>query len=386
MEEIRRLPPCPDYDIEGRQAWLEDMAREGYVLTGFGRYRAIFKKTTPKQIRYRLQPLQNKKEAKRNEIALAEEFGWTHLGNHGYFAVYGTEDPNARELHTDPQVHALAIGQMLRTIITTYLVVLLLYSPILWLAFRTGPLVFLTENTLLLNWLVPITLLLTLWIIGSELVHFFRLKQKLRLGQAMTGQKDWKQGKYRHQALFLTHTVLCFAVILAAYCNTHLPWETYRWKPVEEPLPFATLEDLAPDSRYEIGDWFMENNNEIAVRSTLLVREQLKYLQCGYLYHPDGTASSCWYTVDSFDMRTEALADALFRQLQNHAELIAKDVQTPSLPAKQACFYAGSRPTLLLQHGTQVLKFQLNQSIIPDDTAKTHIMPDEQWITAAAAK
>ena len=26
MEQIRRIPPCPEYDIEGRQAWYERMA------------------------------------------------------------------------------------------------------------------------------------------------------------------------------------------------------------------------------------------------------------------------------------------------------------------------------------------------------------------------
>ena len=31
-----RLAPCPAYDIEGTESWLEDMAEKGLVLSGDG--------------------------------------------------------------------------------------------------------------------------------------------------------------------------------------------------------------------------------------------------------------------------------------------------------------------------------------------------------------
>lgn len=383
MEEIRRLSPCPDYDIEGRQAWLEEMARNGYVLTRFTRFGVYFKKTEPHHIRYRLQPLLRKQGPAPEEIALAEEFGWIHLGNHGYFAVFGTGDPNAQELHTDPQIQALVLGQLLRKRIMTYLTALLLYLPIIWLGFRSS-LILLTENTLLLNWLVPIVLILVLWTTGAELVHLHQLQRQLTLGQPLEHAKNWQAGKYRHQTIHLSTTILCFSLILASYGNTHLPWETYRWKPVEEPLPFAALEDLAPDSRYDVGDWVMENNNEAAVRSTLLVKKQIKFLQCGYLHHPDQTVSNCWYTVDYHDMRTEYLAEALFRQLKNHPVNLSKDGKNLDLPVEQAYFYHRSRPTLLLQNGTEVLKIQFSQPLLSGTAFEAWILPEEQWIAAAA--
>ena len=29
---VLRLPPCPDYDVEGTECWLTDLAREGLLL------------------------------------------------------------------------------------------------------------------------------------------------------------------------------------------------------------------------------------------------------------------------------------------------------------------------------------------------------------------
>ena len=58
-----RFPPCPVYDIEGLESWLEDLAKQGLVLTKAGLFFgfAEFEKTAPKSMRYRLQPLPKKK-------------------------------------------------------------------------------------------------------------------------------------------------------------------------------------------------------------------------------------------------------------------------------------------------------------------------------------
>ena len=104
-----RFPPCPVYDLEGLESWLEDLAKQGLILTKGGLFFgfAEFEKTTSKPMRYRLQPLPKKKflEDRRPDddaLEFAKEYGWEYLCNLGDYAVYGCEDPNARELDTDP--------------------------------------------------------------------------------------------------------------------------------------------------------------------------------------------------------------------------------------------------------------------------------------------
>ena len=52
-----RLTPCPAYDVEGMESWLEDLAEKGLFLTrdgffcGFG----FFHREEPRKVKYRLQ-------------------------------------------------------------------------------------------------------------------------------------------------------------------------------------------------------------------------------------------------------------------------------------------------------------------------------------------
>lgn len=392
MEPIRRIPPCPEYDVEGRQAWYEAMAAEGYRLSEFGKLYVYFVPDTPKQVRYRLQPNLNTKGPAPEEIALAEEFGWKHLGNHSYFSIFRTEDPDARELNTDPQVQATVIHRLLRRILRTHLIILLFLSPAIWIFFRY-PLAFLTDNTMLLNWLLVPALAIGVWNTVDELIHLYRLRRQLKLGEPLSPDKPQKLRNKHYQALRLADFILLILLLLVAHANNRwLPWEKLRWNAVEEPLPFADLTDLSLGSTYAIGDWHVEHNNEAADRSTLLCREQMQYQQYGYLHHTDGTVSNCWYTVDYYDLRTKGLARALFRQLRdedaNNLFFRSRYEVLPleELPVDQAHFYRFNRPTLLLQNGTEVLRVEFNQLEVDEHygSYETTFLPAEQWTMAVA--
>lgn len=63
IEYAHRFAPCPVYDLEGMEHWLEKLALEGLFLSTsgfFGTY-GTFEKREPKAVRYRMQPLQKKK-------------------------------------------------------------------------------------------------------------------------------------------------------------------------------------------------------------------------------------------------------------------------------------------------------------------------------------
>ena len=56
LKKVWRLPPCPDYDIEGTESWLEDMALEGLFLAENGFFGGVarFERQNPRPVRYRL--------------------------------------------------------------------------------------------------------------------------------------------------------------------------------------------------------------------------------------------------------------------------------------------------------------------------------------------
>ena len=59
VKKRRLLEPCPAYDVERIESWLQDMAREGWVLEGQSAYWLgffTFVKADPQEIRYRLEP------------------------------------------------------------------------------------------------------------------------------------------------------------------------------------------------------------------------------------------------------------------------------------------------------------------------------------------
>lgn len=117
-----RRPPCPSYDFVGIESWLERMARKGMLLDRNGYVFSFFQfqKGTPKAVKYRLEanPKQSPLDIKPPEdpdseaIALNADFGWEYWGQYREFYIYYTEDPNARELNTDPVVQAMALDNV----------------------------------------------------------------------------------------------------------------------------------------------------------------------------------------------------------------------------------------------------------------------------------
>ena len=122
MKLVYRLIPCPQYDVSGMECWLSEMAEQGLILQkdGFLFGFATFEKTTPQKIRYSLQAASkptsmwsdNMGAPDSEEIELSQEFGWEYVASRGEFHVYRTYNFEARNLHTDRDVQALAMNAM----------------------------------------------------------------------------------------------------------------------------------------------------------------------------------------------------------------------------------------------------------------------------------
>ena len=382
-KRVNRFPPCPLYDVEGMESWLEDLAKQGLILTKTGLFCgfAEFEKLDPKPMRYRLQPLPKKKFMEDRgpadaSVELAEEYGWDYLCNMGEFAVFGCGDPAARELDTDPQVQALLYKQMYKrkrnNIISNFTLFLFVVGLICW----TGPLTYLLDNP---GWYL--SFLALVWLLLPFVTHQERkqlkyLKQKLSLGEPLSRKKDWKRIRVSHWISAGLTAILLPAFYLVLILNNFLGWQDGRWMPIDQypgELPFATIEQIAGRGTLEDSNWATDHNNELAVRSTLLAKTQIIFDQTGEVKEDGMVYADGSLQVDYYEMRTEWLAKELFWEIHHAAKLTKGtynhyiDHEDPDLPADQVAAYSNYYPTLLLREGTKVLRvrfFQFDSRVI----------------------
>ncbi len=366
MEEkyAYRFPPCPAWDVEGLESWLEDLAQDGLVLdkdpffAGF----ATFRKTQPQKVRYRLQP-KAKKDADPRALELAEAYGWTYLGDHWSFSIFMTADAAARELDTDPQVQAMAIHGLYKRERWNLWWNLLLDAVVLGVIVWGAPLLFLLEQPSWYLWL-----LVTIWVLyfaqtASELRCFKGLKNRLAMGEPLSRSRDWRKNRWRHWFGSAFAVVLLVVFFWAVIFGRMIDWEDKRWTDTWS-TSLATLEDLGTFVPQEHS--YITEYDHMAMRTGLLVREQAKISQYGAL---DG--EDIYLQMEYWSMSTEWLAKELFRELWQRQE-----VSRPALPVDDAVLYYDHGGILVLREGDTVLQVKLVQ--MGTD------LPEETWIRVFA--
>ena len=261
-----RLVPCPSYDVEGIESWLEDMAEEGLFLTsdgfffGFG----FFHKGEPKKVKYRLQAksshgsfVSDGYEPLKEEMELSRELGWEFVVSHGEFFIYRSIEENVRELNSEPEVQAITLKEVKKrqlSSITTCLIWFILYP----LVKKNGA--FFVPMLYMKTWFYFFTAGLAFWFVfGSvwKFVYYTKLYKKLKRGEQLNREKNWKRKAWLQPAKTILLIVLCCAwggIVLANIHRTvlfedEIPLENYFGNP-----PFATMADIAPGSSYELRD------------------------------------------------------------------------------------------------------------------------------------
>ncbi len=108
ITECKEVWPANTYDVAANETWLEDMAREGWFLTGSTGWKGCFEKGEPKDCRYRMEPMPRKeKKPDPERIEAYAALGWDYVTIHGdRFYIWRCDDPAAPELDTDPVVQA----------------------------------------------------------------------------------------------------------------------------------------------------------------------------------------------------------------------------------------------------------------------------------------
>lgn len=316
-----RIPPCPDYDIEGMESWLEDMAAKGYILEKDGFFAGLvtFVKTTPKKMKYRLEAtatngglFSSEHEPEADAIQMNQDMGWEYVARRGQFHIYASTDPNAPELNTDPQVQALTLKalskylrrSLIQTVVTFAILYLMHYSNVT----VTGAIV-------LGSWRVALLIGLAAFGFLREINRFLtilRLRRQLQRGLALSHRSDYQKRGYRHIISSTANTVLWIILFVSTIGVIATASDKQPLGAHAGDFPFHTLSDLYPEAQIEHKNAILYS--EYTQWSDPIAPVNYDFTEFADVTHPDGTTDSCYLTLNYHELRWEWTARMLARE------------------------------------------------------------------------
>lgn len=372
---VRRLLPCPVYDVESVESWLSDLAlQEGLFLAkenflaggplGF----AKFEQGVPCAVRYRLECAPERfsglNEPAPEAVELNERYGWDYVARCDRFYIYRSFDPGARELNTDPQVQAFALNRAFFWNIVQILVLGGLVLSVFWLA--------LDGDTFLRLLLLPDWFFLMFFGCAagrlvefvSEFFHLSRLRKRLRSGVSLAHRKDWRSSSvFFHTLGFLTAALaLCtFALYCFGLIGSFSGLGRKALADYPDDPPFATLAELAGGTAKELAASDEDQTaNTFRIWSGPFTLRSMNWQEQAAVVCADGTVLEEILEVDYHQLRTSADAAALAQNYFRH-DRNKQGCRTleSSVPEADLCILYTwpdtSQTGLVLQKGNAVL-------------------------------
>ncbi len=377
MSETRtvlRPAPCPAWDLEGMESWLEDMAARGLrfqadsFLFGF----ASFEPGAPEAVRYRLEPGRKQLSAlgpgedspDGEALDLHESQGWEYAGRRGQFFIYRSARPTDPEPDTDPEVQSIALGGLRKRLLSGWIGFAVWLAVYLFFSLR-GPVyasLALGSGFLLFTGLLVLAALLGQL---AAIRSLGKLRRRLRAGEALEHRKDWKRGRFFHWGKVLLLTllwILWLGLLLGKWAaGIEHKGEVPPWDQ-REAVPFVTLPELTGREAEKITPSFGTDLqfNHLRAWSDLLAPENYDWQEIARVTFSDGSAlDGSWY-VEYHRMASEGLAKELMREFSLLARLergsVKLDIPDFGLDGQTARASRLRFPTLYLRKGTVVVR------------------------------
>lgn len=323
--EVKRLPPCPDYDIRGTEHWLEEMAAKGFRLCRGHAFQygfAYFVTEPPQSLRYRLVPakcisatLANPNTAPNEPdaetVKFHADFGWDYVTYRGQFWIFCCADPDAPELNTDPRVQAIALETVEKRL-RSHLFWFLLYG----LVITNGHRMPFFSTLLWAGWyahaprLILIGLIILAWLPG--LVHIIRFRKQLKQGIFPQAHPTGSPAKTYAMHL-LRVGILVFWIASVIFLSPD--YTKYGDKLTAEQaseLSYITASDLFPEADVV----HISSSNYIYEWSTDASDACLKLGEHFRLEFPEGTSVSGTWTLNRFETDAPWIAAGYAREVR----------------------------------------------------------------------
>lgn len=372
LKVVRRLIPCPNYDVAGTEQWLSDMASHGLMLQtdGFFLGIATFEKAAPQRVKYRMLPANKNTsfwasdngEPDTEEIELSKEFGWEYVVKRGEFYIYRTTDMGARELHTDKEVQALAMKAMRKRQWEYLLVSLPLTFLYLWLVFGSKLFVSMIHVGTVWYSLLALSVLWSLVETGVRAIKILKLRKQMLDGKLSTDANDWRNRAWGYHIRSVLGVMLSVAAIflflLVLLKNTayvdYVPQKEYNGNP-----PFATMEDFLPGGTRKLVNMTYGNMNTVREWSDLLSPVNYEWDEVAEIVHSDGRKLSGGLEVIYHETRTEWLAKRVAKEYflkgKQEKEYEPLELELEGMETVYAYTSNLHFPCIILQKGNKVL-------------------------------
>lgn len=218
-DTVTRVLEVNPYDIEAMEGWLEEQAAQGLFLKDCLRDRFLFRRDTPRCMRYRMEPVRFSGPDPGPTAELLELYqsaGWRYVDTYGYdFHIFAASDPDAVEPHTDADILAWALKRLSRQIWLRAALALLFYGGMLALE------IFLTvfQGFYSLWMYIPLNLLYLISVIPTfwDLRDLRRLYRQLADGVPLAQRRTRKGGRLTsarlRRAFQILFLLLCLVLI-----------------------------------------------------------------------------------------------------------------------------------------------------------------------------
>jgi len=363
---IRRLAPCPAYDVEKIESWLTDMAKEGWILEKDSEILGwlAFTKEAPRSVEYRLETKEPGKgfgEVPDQDFReLCGEYGWEYVDSYGNFFIYRSIRSDFREMNTDLHVQAAAIKAGRRnSTVTVFLSVFLLNyffrsllrTPCFWL-------IHMGLDHLLL------CLLVLIWVCADSFLHWHhlhKLQKQLKENIPLDHRKPWRKEAAFHIFSKFAYilVILLFVGALFSACARAVELESDAPATADYPgdPPFVTAADILPEGEFTGRSSFLDYNTYVET-NTFFAPEILEWNEDGRIILPDGTVCDGILRIRYYETRYPWLAEGLMRDLYKEAEdqHHFTVLPTPDLGVDEAICYNAIYPSILMRQGNIVVE------------------------------
>lgn len=369
-----RFAPCPEYDVECMESWLEDMARQGLILDGEFFRVYFFRQSPPVEVRYRLEAAAKSisifddygGNPSPELLQISREFGWEYVTSGRDFYIFTSTDAQTREMNTDVTVHAMTLdvvrkrerSNVLALALNIFLQIVFVQKGFLSLASNMGSQVYFSM------------LFLLLWTAFNQLQkikHVRELRSRLHEGETLSRKLNWQQKGKRNKL----KTILYVAFVGYFFASWLWTWYleasgAFRYNMIayHEPLPIATLQDLSPSAEFVFDDFGV--GNTITVKQDWLAPQIISFHQTGSLRKDGDIVFKGGLVVDYFYTKSPWLAKQMADELLRKARLEAKsfeELPAPVLNVDSVSAFRAIFPTIILLKGSQVVKVVLYQSM-----------------------
>ena len=376
--KIYRLLPCYKNDVLAMEAWLEDMAAEGYMLKKIFLSIAIFVECEPAKVRFRLLPKPVNKlldmggapTVQENFIALRELEGWRHVASTSYYFVFYTKNTALPEPERDlyeiafERYHEAKKSLVMEaaTILCAIASLGKLNALTLFNIVRSGTLIF-----LLMFWLFFYAAGVSI----CEVLRWRKVKKSLKFEDSK--YRDWREGESSYKSITMLVYIITTTLLIGStgtyLYNVH-PSNTMAVEQYEDILPIPKVSEWYTDTNYVIPEEEanIANYNILEKRSDLLAPIILQINEHGELYRDDTLLFAGGVDVEYYETIVPALAKPLavsvYEDDKAFGEKYSKyqPLEVPGIAVDYIIAYnSWWQPSIVMAEGNKVLHIQVYQ-------------------------